>query len=198
MTRLVLIGAGGHGKVVADTAEACGYCDIVFADQRWPEQQTNGRWPIVATVDQITEGPQFCSIGNNAVRARMFDELKLETGPVLAHPSAIISPSVQIGAGTLIVAGTIVNADARIGVGVILNTGCSVDHDNIIEDFVHISPGARLAGGVKVGAGSWIGIGAVVKEGVTIGRNVIVAAGAAVVKNVEDGGRVGGVPAVKI
>jgi len=198
MTKLVLIGAGGHGKVVADTAEACGYRDIVFVDQRWPKQQNNGRWPIVATVDLITDEPLFCSIGDNAVRARIFDELKLKTAPVLVHPSAIISPSVQIGAGTLIVAGAIVNADTHIGAGVILNTGCSVDHDNILEDFVHISPGARLAGGVNVGACSWIGIGAVIKEGVTIGRDVVVAAGAAVVKDVEDGSRVGGVPAVKI
>jgi len=198
MTGLILIGAGGHGKVVADTAEACGYQDIVFVDQRWPEQQNNGRWPIVATVDQIPDGLRFCSIGNNAIRARIIEGQKLDAGPVLIHPSAVISPSAQIGAGTLVVAGAIVNADTRIGVGVILNTGCSVDHDNIIEDFVHISPGAHLAGGVKIGTGSWIGIGAVIKEGVTIGRDVIVAAGAAVIRNVEDGARIGGVPAVRL
>ena len=194
MTKLLIIGAGGHGKVVADTAEASGYLDIAFLDQLWPEHKTTGRWKIVGKSTQL-DVRQFCAVGNNDIRARIFAERHLNDSPVLIHPSAVLSPSVKIGAGSLIVAGSVMNADASIGRGVILNTSCSVDHDCIIGDFVHISPGAHLGGNVRVGDGTWIGIGAVVREGIRIGKNVIVAAGAAVVSDIEDGERVGGVPA---
>tara|TARA_R110002124_G_scaffold282450_1_gene457602 strand:+ start:21574 stop:22164 length:591 start_codon:yes stop_codon:yes gene_type:complete len=188
-----IIGAGGHGKVVADTAHAAGWRTIVFFDQSWPERQSNGLWPIIG---KDPEGAAlFCAVGRNATRAALFETYMLQDSPLLAHPSAILSPSAVIGAGTLVVAGVIVNAETRIGHGVILNTGCSVDHECQIADFVHVSPGARLAGGVRVGARSWIGIGAVVREGVCIGQDVMVAAGAAVITDLPDGARVGGVPA---
>lgn len=197
MNDIRIIGAGGHGKVVADTAEAAGYDEIFFLDQVWPERDSNGRWQIVGQPGAIG-GRKFCAVGNNATRARLFDALNLHDSPVLAHPSAVVSLSAKLGAGTFLAAGVVVNADARVGRGVILNTGCSVDHDCLLGDFVHVSPGARLAADVEVGAESWIGIGAVVREGVRIGRNVIVGAGAAVVQDVEDGARVGGVPAKRI
>lgn len=193
--RLGLIGAGGHGKVVADTALAAGWSDIVFFDRTWPERRENGSWPIVATAPEDWAGALFCAVGDNAMRARLFADHALEASPVLQHPAAILSPSSRMGAGTLIVAGAIVNADAILGRGTILNTGCSVDHDCILGDFVHISPGARLAGGVRVGARSWIGIGAAIREGVRIGSDVTVGAGAAVVSDIPDGARVAGTPA---
>jgi sugar O-acyltransferase (sialic acid O-acetyltransferase NeuD family) len=196
MTELLIIGAGGHGKVVADTAEACGYSDIGFLDQSWPEHTKNGRWKIIGkpTPSDVT---MFCAVGKNDIRAHIFEEYHLNNSPVLIHPSAILSPTVKMGPGALAVAGSIVNADTSIGRGAILNTACSVDHDCLIGDFVHISPGAHLAGDVRVGDGTWIGIGAVVREGVRIGKNVIVAAGAAVISDIEDRARVGGVPARK-
>ena len=197
MTKLLIIGASGHGKVVADTAEACGFTDIAFLDDVWPEKTMNAHWPVVG-VPARERSPLFCAVGNNQTRARLFDKLCLDDSPVLIHPHASISRYAAIGAGSLVVAGSVVTADASIGRGVILNTGCSVDHDCQIGDFVHISPGAHLAGGVCVGARSWIGIGAAVREGIRIGRDVMVAAGAAVVDDVEDGVRVGGVPARRI
>jgi sugar O-acyltransferase (sialic acid O-acetyltransferase NeuD family) len=197
MTNLRIIGAGGHGKVVADTAEALGFEGISFLDQDWPARGTNGRWKIVGQPSELSD-QVFCAIGDNALRAGLFDALGLHDSPILAHPSSTVSPSVQLGAGTFLAAGVVVNADVRMGCGVILNTGCSVDHDCILGDFVHVSPGARLAGKVEVGANSWIGIGAVVREGVRIGRDVIVGAGAAVVEDIDDGARVGGVPAKRI
>lgn len=194
--RLGLIGAGGHGKVVADTACAAGWSDPVFFDRAYPQRRRNGFWPIAgAAPDAGWEGALFCSIGDNATRARMFAAFALQDSPVLCHPAAIVSPSAQFGSGTLVVAGAVVNADARIGHGVILNTGCSVDHDCVVADFAHVSPGARLAGGVCLGRRSWIGIGAVVREGVRIGDDVMVGAGAAVLSDLADGARVAGVPA---
>lgn len=198
MKRIGLIGAGGHGKVAADTARAAGWEHVNFYDQAWPGLQTNGPWPVVGAHPSGMEDALFCSVGNNSIRARLFTDFGLEASPVLAHPSAILSPSVRPGAGTLIVAGSIVNADTLIGRGVILNTGCSVDHDCRIGDFAHISPGARLAGGVTVGDEAWIGIGAVVREGVTIGAQAMIAAGAVVIRDIPDGTRVGGVPAEPI
>lgn len=197
MSNLCIIGAGGHGKVVADTAEICGYEEIAFLDQAWPERVSNGRWRIIGHPGDTGE-QRFCAIGDNAARARVFGALDLNDSPVLAHPSAVVSSSVQLGAGTFLAAGVIINADARVGRGVILNTGCSVDHDCVLCDFVHVSPGARLAGNVYVGANSWIGIGAVVREGVQIGRDVIVGAGAAVLEDIDDEARFGGVPAKRI
>lgn len=197
MTRLFIVGAGGHGKVVAETAEICGYTDVSFLDQFWPDKTLNAHWPVVG-LPKRDRYPLFCAIGKNDVRARLFDELDLADSPVLIHPDACVSRYAEIAAGTLILAGCVVNTDTIIGRGVILNTASSIDHDCQIADFVHISPGAHLAGKVTVGRSSWIGIGAVVREGVCIGSNVIVAAGAAVVNDVEDGARVGGVPARRI
>jgi len=197
MTKLFIIGASGHGKVAADTAEACGYGDIAFLDQVWPDKTMNAHWPIVGRPEQ-EKSPIFCAVGKNQTRARLFDELSLGDSPTLIHPHTSLSRYAEIGAGTLVVAGSVVTADTAIGRGVILNTGCSVDHDCQVGDFVHISPGAHLAGNVSVGPRSWIGIGAVVREGVRIGCDVVVAAGAAVVDDVQDGARVGGVPARRI
>lgn len=196
MKPLTIIGAGGHGKVVADTAELLGYSEIVFIDQAWPERQTNGRWRITDNVPPDKDlSARFCAIGDNSVRVRLFERFDLWDSPVLCHPVAVLSHSARLGAGSFAAAGVVINADAIIGQGVILNTGCTVDHDCVLGDFAHISPGAHLAGGVIVGARSWIGIGAVVREGVRIGSDVVVAAGAAVIANIPDGEQVGGVPA---
>ena len=195
MTALRIIGAGGHGKVAADTAAALGYADIAFLDRSWPDRTSNGAWPIIGLPDAAADMLRFCAVGDNAARARLWDTLDLEGAPCLVHPFTSVSPQAQIGAGTLIAPGAVVNVDATIGRGVILNTGCSVDHDCVLGDFVHISPGARLAANVRVGAGAWIGIGAAVREGVTIGAGALVAAGAAVTEDIPDNARVGGVPA---
>ena len=150
MTPLRIIGAGGHGKVVADTAMAMGYEDIAFLDQEFPARHNNGAWRIVGKPDAPCDAALFCVLGSNAVRAHFFDDQRLVQAPVLVHPSAVRSPSAKLGVGTLMVAVAIVNADADIGRGAILNTECSVDHDCHLNDFVHISPGARLAGAVHV------------------------------------------------
>lgn len=195
MKQLVLIGAGGHGKVAADAAACAGWRQIVFLDNAYPQKSSNGTWPVVGRPEDPVDGDLFLTVGRNDARARLWAELAITGSPTVIHPAAVISEHAALEAGVLAVAGAIVNADTRVGRGAILNTGCSVDHDCEIGAFTHISPGARLAGGVTVGERSWIGIGAVVREGVTIGADVVVGAGAAVVHDLRDGVTVGGVPA---
>ena len=187
MKALTIIGAGGHGKVVAETAEAVGYTDIAFVDQAWPERQTNGHWRIVGdSPPHNGDAQSFCAIGANSVRVQIFERFSLWDSPALCHPFAFVSPTARIGAGSFTAAGTVVNADAKVGRGVILNTNCTVEHDCVLDDFVHMSPGSHLAGGVVIGARSWIGIGAVVREGVRIGSDVVVAINFAAVPEVAE------------
>jgi sugar O-acyltransferase (sialic acid O-acetyltransferase NeuD family) len=208
MAGLLLLGAGGHARVVAETALSTGrFSRIAFLDDRYigpaqlPEQLG---WPVIgpfaAALDpQIRQ--QFpaalVAIGNATVRLQWMPRLAA-TGyelPVVIHPTAWLSPSAQLGFGSVVFAQAAIQAQAVIGSGAILNTGCSVDHDARLGDGVHICPGARLAGEVQVGERSWIGIGASVIQQIRIGVDVTVGAGAAVVRDLPDGVTAVGVPA---
>lgn len=202
MKKLAVLGASGHGKVVADTAECCGWECIEFFDDAWPQVLSNEIWPVVGTSEDLLGRVReydgvLVAIGNNAVRQKKMADLKALGArlPVLLHPSSIVSRYAQIGAGTVVFASAVVNAYALVGEGAILNTGCSIDHDCVLGKSVHVSPGARLAGAVSIGDNSWIGIGACVRQMITIGSNVIVGAGAAVVCDISDKMTVAGVPA---
>lgn len=194
MKPLIIIGAGGHGRVVADIAQAQGYDDIAFADGAFPKLTQSGVWPVIGTDVPEDDCDVALAIGHNTTRMRILESLNV-TPVTLVHPSAIVSPHAVIGAGSVICAGAIVGAFATLGKGCILNTGASVDHDCTLADGVHISPGARLGGGVTIGARSWIGIGAAVREYLTIGSDVIIGAGAALVQDAASDKRMGGVPA---
>lgn len=202
MKRLAILGASGHGKVVADAAELSGWDEVVFFDDAWPELTNNSVWPVLGkTEDLLVSLDKFAgvaiAIGNNVIRWEKFNLLR-ECGavlPVIIHPQAVISRYASIGDASVICAGVVVNAGAKIGAAAILNTGCSVDHDCVLADAVHISPGARLAGGVQVGRCAWVGIGAVIRQLLVVGAYSVVGAGAAVVKNVNDHASVIGVPA---
>ncbi len=205
MKRLAILGASGHGKVVADVAECCDWHEVIFFDDAWPEVSHNGHWKVegnsqslVARLDDFTG--VIVAIGDNGIRAEKLRWLLDMSAPVvtLTHPSAIVSQYAELGAGTVVMPGVVVNVSACIGEGVILNTGCSIDHDCSIGDCAHISPGARLAGGVQIGAHSWVGIGACVKQLVHIGQQVTVGAGAVVVEDLPDGVIAVGVPAKSI
>lgn len=202
MKRLAVLGASGHGKVVADTAQCCGWDQVDFFDDAWPGLTSNGNWLVVgdsATMYARLQNYQgvIVAIGNNVVRQAKLAALIDAQAPVvsLVHPAAVISQYAALGTGSVAFAGAVVNADAKIGLGAILNTGSSVDHDCVLGDTVHVSPGVRLAGAVSVGARSWIGIGACVRQSIRIGSDVVVGAGAAVVSDVSDGVVVAGVPA---
>jgi len=205
MKKLAVLGASGHGKVVADTAQCCGWGQVDFYDDAWPGRSRNGCWPVVgdsatmlARLDDY-EGV-IVAIGQNGVRHAKLSALMAAGAPLVSlfHPMAYISQHASIDVVSVAFAGAVVNADAKIGLGAILNTGCSVDHDCVLGNAVHVSPGARLAGGVCIGERSWVGIGASVRQLTKLGSDVIVGAGASVVSDVSDGLVVVGVPAKAI
>lgn len=202
MKRLAILGASGHGKVVADCAECCGWESICFFDDAWPDKQNNGAWPVIGNTDSLLQRLNefdgvLVAIGNNRVRETR-QQLLADRGaalPVLIHPSARVSRYATLGAGSVVFANAVVNADCRIGAAAILNTAATVDHDCLLGNAVHISPGAHLAGAVQIGDRSWVGIGSAVIQLVHIGADVTVGAGAAVVASIPDRSVVTGVPA---
>jgi sugar O-acyltransferase (sialic acid O-acetyltransferase NeuD family) len=205
MKRIAILGASGHGKVIADIAELAGWGEVVFFDDAcsWPAY--NGSWSVAGDsktmLDQLGRFTGVVvAIGNNKIRADKLSWLVENEAPIvsLIHPSAVISRYASLGQGCVVMAGVVVNAYTNIADGAILNTGCSVDHDCVIGACADISPGARLAGGVRVGAQSSVGVGACVKQLVSIGQQVVVGAGAAVVADLPDGITAVGVPAKPI
>lgn len=195
MKSLRIIGAGGHGRVLADIAQAMGYMDIAFLDAEFPNLTRSGVWDVIGTPADIDDGAEYAlGVGHNQTRIDLLESFPADL-VTLIHPSAIVSPHAEIGTGGVICAGALIGAFARLGQGCIVNTGASVDHDCVLADGVHISPGVSLGGGVFVGARTWVGIGAVVREYKSIGSDVMVGAGAAVTRDVADGARMGGVPA---
>ncbi|MCB1856781.1 MAG: acetyltransferase [Gammaproteobacteria bacterium] len=201
MKQLLIFGAGGHGKVVADAAQQAGWSEIIFFDDRWPELSALSCWPVAGGKQALAGawlagGSVAVAVGDNRRRLLLLESFAAQGAPLATvfHPSAAVSRYATIGAGSVVFATAAVNADATLGTGVIVNTGASVDHDCILGDGVHISPGARLAGQVRVGNETWIGIGAVIRDGITIGRGCMVAAGAVIINDVADGCRVAGNP----
>ena len=208
MSRLLILGAGGHAKVVAETAIAsANFSEVAFLDDRCsgPDQLPSVLgFPVLGSLALALEPAhreQFASaavaFGNATARLNWIEQLDTAgyALPVLIHPTAWVSPSAQLASGSVVFAQAAVQALASIGVGSILNTGCSVDHDAQLAGGVHICPGAHLAGEVQVGARTWIGIGASVIQQVRIGSDVTVGAGAAVVRDLPDGVTAVGVPA---
>lgn len=197
MKKLVIIGASGHGKVIADIAVKNGYEEIVFLDDDDSIKECAG-FPVVGKTSEAKniESDKIVAIGNAKIRGRIQGELNNIV--TLIHPSAVISRRVEIGEGTVVMAGVVINSDAVIGKGCIINTGASIDHDCRIADFVHVSVGAHVAGTCIIGGGTWIGAGATVSNNVNICGNCMIGAGAVVIKNIDKAGTYIGVPAREI
>lgn len=194
MGGLLIVGAGGHGKVVADIAHQLGrWSEIAFVDDLYPDSTLVGEWKVIGKTTEATRfraayPEAIVAIGANTLRLNMQKRL-FDAGfkfPILIHPDASVSRLAFIGAGTVICSQAAVIIDARIGLGVIVNTGASIGHDCALGDGVHVAPGVRLAGGVSIGECSWIGIGAIVKERVSIGCGVIVGAGSTIIRDIQD------------
>ena len=196
--KLTIIGASGHGKVVADIACRCGYDKIEFLDDR-TDVKACGGYPVVGKTlkAQNIDDDLFVGIGNAAVRRKFMEELSDKNIVTLIHPNAVIADDVVIGKGTVVMAGAVVNSGTKIGNGVIVNTCSSIDHDCNVADYVHVAVGAHLCGTVEVGENTWIGAGATVSNNVRICSDCTIGAGAVVVKNIEIYGIYIGIPARK-
>ena len=202
MNGLLIIGAGGHGKVAADTALLLGWENVAFLDDRAATMDSPLGLPVVGTLSDLTaQAPRFScalvAVGNAKLRLELTDRCRRSGFEVISvvHPMAFVSKFASIAPGTVVFAQSAINTDTRIGAACIINTGATVDHDCVIGDGVHVCPGAHLAGDVRVGDRSWIGIAATVRQGISIGRDATVGAGAVVITDVADGSTVVGIPA---
>ena len=205
MRHLRVIGAGGHGLVVAEAAALSGPWDrISLHDDQKPVGLQQAGFAVEGTVEALRRllaaGERVdvvVAIGNNAVRLALTRELASLGANVatVVHPAATVSPSASLGAGTVMLAGSVVNALATLGEACIVNTRASVDHHGRIGHGCHICPAVSLAGNVHVDELAWVGIGATIIQGVTIGRAAVVGAGACVVRDVAAESTVIGCPA---
>jgi sugar O-acyltransferase (sialic acid O-acetyltransferase NeuD family) len=202
MNGLLIVGAGGHGRVVADAALLTEqWSSIAFLDDRMDAAQGMDGVPVIG---KIVDARCFLNdyqhvliaLGDNKLRIRILDQLLNDgfKGATIIHPRASISPGAILETGTVVFAQAAVNYGAHIGKGCIINTGATIDHDCDIGKGVHVSPGVHLAGDVKIGKYSWIGIGASVIGGIHINNDVIVGAGTVVIRNVSAFSKVVGVP----
>jgi sugar O-acyltransferase (sialic acid O-acetyltransferase NeuD family) len=202
---LVIIGAGGHGRVVLDILQAAGKHRVVGfldADPALVGTEISGT-PVLGPINQISRLRQqkikgaIVAIGDNRIRcsyAALLAEHGLERVTAV-HPSAVVAKTSVIGHNTVVAAGVVVAASVKVGDSVILNTSCVIDHECEIDAGAHICPGALLAGRVRIGAGAFVGLGAKVLPCLSIGKGAVVGAGSVVLKDVADGSTVVGVPA---
>ncbi len=201
---LIIIGASGHGRVIADMAiKVNNWREVKFLDDN-PSIEAMKTLDIIGkTTDAYQykeEAEFFVAIGDNETRRRLQERL-IEEGLTIAtliHPNAVIGSDVEIGIGTAVMAGVVINSSTHIGKGCIINTSSSIDHDNVIEEYVHISPGVHLAGTVKIGEGSWLGIGSTVINNISICSGCIVGAGGLVIKSIKERGTYVGVPVRRV
>lgn len=202
--KIVIVGDGGHSKVVQDIISADRNHKVVgYLDDRYETCVKQGpiRYGPISLGEEMLSNDRdlkfVIAIGNNQIRKYITKRLNLslEFYATFVHPSAIVSPSAKLGYGTVIMANGVINAEASVGNHVILNSGAIIEHDNEIGDFVHVSPNATLAGAVKVGEGTHIGASATVIPNVTIGNWSTIGAGTTVIHDVPSDCTAVGVPA---
>jgi sugar O-acyltransferase (sialic acid O-acetyltransferase NeuD family) len=182
---LLIIGAGGHGKAVAEAALLSGeWQRIAFADDRWPALCETFGWPVVSDVAgvavlRVKVAGAVAAVGNNAVREQWVRAIHTAGLPLVTvvHPRACVSPTASIGAGTAIMSLAMVGVDATIGEGAIVNANATVDHDASLGDFAHLGVGVQLAGGVRIGARAWLQAGCSAGYLVVVGDGVVCAPG---------------------
>lgn len=200
-TELHIVGAGGHAKVVIDLAHSLGIkVRDIYDDAAIPGTKIAG-YPVTKGINTMPDHADtyaVIAIGNNGIRSRLAQTFKEITWATLVHPSAWVSPSAILQAGTVVMAGAIVQADARLGKHVIVNSSASVDHDCIVEDYVHIAPGTCLAGNVRLDTGVFAGVSSSFIPGVSVGRWSVIGAGAVVTRSLPANVTAVGAPAKPI
>ena len=200
--KVIIIGASGHGKVVADIIQKSGDILLGFLDDNKSLPDQLSGITILGTVNDYKKYSQakfIIAIGNAEIRERISKEVKTDSWYTAIHPNAVISKlDTRIDQGTVVMANAVINPGAVIGKHCIINTGAIVEHDNTIEDYVHVSVGAQLAGNVRIGRKTWVGIGTTIKNNVSICSECTIGAGAVVVKDIVDKGIYVGLPAKRI
>lgn len=200
--QVVIIGASGHGKVIADIVLRNGDQILGFLDDNPKAPADIYGIPLLGNAADFIRYPDahfIIAIGNAAIRRRLADRMGNVRWYTAIHPKAAVSGlDVTIGEGSVIAAGAVVNPGATVGRHCIINTNAVVEHDCTLGDYVHISVSAALGGTVEVGDSCWIGIGSCVKNNLSICPGCMIGAGAAVVKNIEEPGTYVGVPVRKL
>lgn len=170
--KLLILGAGGFGQTIAEVAELLGnWENISFVDDRWPEQQWLGCYPIVSNIQNLSLIKQqdfeaIIAVGNNQIRQK-WQQLLLDLSiPIttIIHPQTVIAPSAKIGQGVSIMAGCVIGTNTIIQDGAILNMGTLLDHDVIIEDFCHLSVGVKVAGGKRISQQTFLEVGTIISH----------------------------------
>lgn len=196
---IVIVGAGGHGKVVCDVLRTTGEVVAGFCDDAKPTDVLVLGLPVLGDTTWLIANPARIAlgIGDNARRSAVADLLETAGCTLVAaiHADATIAPSATVEAGAVVMARAVVNPDASVGRGSIINTGAIVEHDCVIGPFAHLSPASALGGGAHVGALAHVGLGAVILPLVSVGDRTIVGAGAVVNRSVPEDVVVRGVPA---
>ena len=195
MKKLLIYGAGGNGKVCADIAKNMGYKNIIFFDDN-KEVNNVDEYDVIHNLENINfnEHDLFNAIGDNKTREKITKKLNRKM-VTLIHPTAVIGENVEIGEGSVVMAKAVINPGSKLGKGVIINTCSSLDHDDIIEDFSHVSINSHMAGTVHLGKRVFIGMSSTIINNIDICDDVIIGAGATVVNNIEKAGTYVGVPA---
>lgn len=200
--RMVVIGAGGHAKVVIDVARAAGWIPVAALDPVGAGHFC-ADVPVLGSDDMAADlrndGIRFAvvALGANGLRLRLGKKLEQIgfTCPAIVHPSAILSPYAQVGAGTVVMPYAVINSHARIGEFAIINTGAIVEHDCNVGDGAHIAPRSAMGGNVDIGREALFGIGAVARPGSAVGGGATVGAGSTVIGAIDAGAMVAGTPA---
>mgnify|MGYP000861907379 CR=1 FL=1 len=193
---IVILGAGGHGRVIADAVRARGGDFLGFLDDR--KQAATGL-PVLGRITQAEDFARralfIIGVGDNAARAALADRFAgILRFAVAVHPGAVLAPDVVLGEGTVVMPGAVLNTGTVVGKHCIVNTAATADHDCVLEDFVHLSPGAHLAGEIRVGARGWVGAGAVVVNGARLCADCRIGAGGVVIHGLTQPGTYVGVP----
>ncbi len=200
---VMVVGAGGHARVVLYILEASGHEPAAVVGQLPDPGDTFGKVPVIASDDEALAQAKeaglafIVAIGDNHKRRSLYERFCSEGVPAscAVHPTAVVASGAEYGAGTVVGAMAVIAPDARVGANAVINTGAIIEHDCVVGDHVHVAPGVRMGGRVSIGDEALIGMGAVLLPGVQVGAEAVVGAGAVVLSDVSAGSTVVGVPA---